>query len=204
MKPIHELENTGIGKKALLIGNGNSVKGFRFNKLNLNEFTIFGINKVKQPIKIDYLIYYDKDIQQYYDNNEKEYDFKLIGLGLNKSIRCDYLYPVGYFIFADSGHHLLQLASNKMKFDEIYLIGYDYHTTSSKLRYHDERDYTQEEYDNYNKAIFNRALHKYTFPYCKHSRLAECDCAHINIWECNKIYNLNANSSLGLFENKKI
>jgi hypothetical protein len=187
MKQITELSNIGLNKKCLIVGNGYSKELFDYK--DLEDFTIFGINKANNKIKCHYVIYYDKDMKEYYDNKEN-IDFELIGFK-HKAIdhisnKCSYEYSLNDVVFGDSGLHILQIADKIMRFKEIYLIGYDYKLEDNSLNYFDKLNGNREK-------IYKFLIHSNTVL----QRYYQIE------WE-NNIYNLNEQSILKRFAYKNI
>ena len=63
MKHINELMNFGFNKKCLLIGGGLSVMDINLSKIDRSIYTI-ACNKA--TFDTDMIVYYDKDINEYY------------------------------------------------------------------------------------------------------------------------------------------
>lgn len=131
---INDLKDIGIGKKCLIIGGGNSVSGFDFSKVE--DYIKIGVNEagIKSGIKTDYLIYNDTcflPVLAKLDTSK----VKVICFQNNYCKQPHYAYSL--FTFNDFGYSELREESNTglkaviiakhiMKFDEIYLTGFDF------------------------------------------------------------------------------
>jgi hypothetical protein len=204
MTSIQNLRNNALGD-LLIIGNGHSTKDVDWGRLRKDLWTM-GINYQKQPVICNYMVYYDVEVMKWYNEHGKKYGTTLISFKDNACEHTDYTYMVkGVDVFfCDSGCHALQIASNIMNFDNIYLIGYDYYSDNGKLRYYDEKEPSQEDRTRYEKVIFERALHKYAHPQCNHKDLHECTCERSNPFKCGNIFQLNPRSKLDIFNIKPL
>jgi hypothetical protein len=190
MKHISELLGIGEGKKCLIVGGGPSLNTFEWDKLE--DTYIICIND-HFPQLADMIVYYDKDMRDYF----KEYTIPdrtlLMGFRKNKddvcSIdhtceRCDYYYTYMDMEYGDSGYHTLQFADHILNFSEIYLIGLDY-TTDGRSYHYNETESDPEKLEKFQKWSIEIVLKKY-----------------FNMDWTNDIYNCSRNSALDIFEYK--
>lgn len=190
MKHISELKDFGVNKKCIIIGNGNSSAIFNYSNINVDDYIIFGINKAEIELPYHTVFYYDKDMGEYYANNDKG-QFKLVGFK-HKSIdhtshNCDYYYTFTDIVFGDSGLHVLYLADKIYRFKEIYLIGFDYRLKDNSISYFNSLDLKEQERKHKFLIHSIRVVQKY----------------HSIEWD-NEIYNVNENSILDAFPYKQI
>lgn len=190
MKNINSLSDSGIDKKCLIIGNGPSVKNFNLSAVPPDVYII----KINKPEGIKYAsmyIYYDKDINEYYEKHQDEIltHCQLVGFKHKKldytNDRCNYYYSLQDVEFGDTGYHALQIADKIMKFSEIYLIGFDY--TCDLTTYH------------FNEITTSL---KKIYRFLKHS-ITVVQRYHMKGWQ-GDIYNCNEQSALKAFKYKNI
>ncbi len=135
---VNELFDIGIGKECLIIGGGLSVNEFDFN-LSKDMVKIAVNDAFPENVKIDYLVYGDKEFvpkfkkmanrdqlegvniisNMNFPPNREHYDFTL-----------DDFSQVGFIVSHsdNTGLKALIIAKHIMKFDKVYLIGFDFHT----------------------------------------------------------------------------
>lgn len=187
MTHIGELKGFGNGRECLLVGNGASVNYFPWNRIG--DWYVIGMNKTVP--KAQMIVYYDKDMSEYYTENTIHPDVKLVGYkhrAIDRTCpRCDYYYTKDDMVYGDSGYHVLQFADRLFDFDTINLIGYDYNF--------DKDSYHWDEKESDRKKIVD---------FCKHS-LRVIQRYYKITWK-HKIYNLARKdlSALEAFEYKTL
>lgn len=132
MQRITELKDIGIGKKCLLIGGGMSVLNFDFSRLPDDFVKIVVNDAFPNGIRVDYMIYNDLSFLKMLKNLKIPEGVKIIGYVNNPSKKMHYGYRLSDLKcvsdFSNTGLKALLIAKNIMRFDEIYLIGFDFHT----------------------------------------------------------------------------
>ena len=136
MKFITELQGIGINKKCIIIGGGMSVKEFEFNKLP-DDFIRISVNNSSADLtaRIDYSIYSDIPAVRVMEklNNLG----KVIGLyNSRKAGFTDYTFTYNQIMRGgtivndndNAGYKALVIAKIIMKFDKIFLVGFDFTT----------------------------------------------------------------------------
>lgn len=129
MQWIESLKDIGKGRKCLIIGGGLSVKDFDFN--GLDEVIKICINNAFADTRIDYLVYNDGSFVKYMKNNSIPEGIKIIGEANNPYPVTDYYYRNNHIQCTsrdNTGLKALMIAKTIMNFDEVYLIGFDFHT----------------------------------------------------------------------------
>lgn len=185
MQHISELSGIGLGKKCLIVGGGDSLNRFQWGKLD-NTYVICLNNHLSQMA--DMIIYYDKDMKQYFEKHEISSDTKLLAFKHNDNTlnhtcdRCTHYYEYKDMVFGDTGFHALQFADRIFGFEQIYLVGYDY-THNGLTYHHDEEESDPEKLEKFEKWSINIVLGRY----------ANIDWRH-------KIYNCSKDSALDMFE----
>jgi hypothetical protein len=155
MQHVSKLQSIGEGKRCLIIGGGHSLNGFEWEKLP-DDLYIIACNRHMRSIA-NMVIYYDKDVNNWYKNHENGIPDStiLIGFKHNKidhvCKRCNYYYNYNDILFGDTGFHSLQMADRLFNFNDIYLIGYDYYTL--------EASYHWDEKESETKAMVNFKTH---------------------------------------------
>lgn len=133
MQRITELNGIGIGRDCLIIGGGMSAKSFDYS--GLDDIVTIGVNEagLESPIDTDYLVYADNAfvrVLKGYEIPEKtkvicyhgfpwkaDYNFTCHDFGSYKIESSDNI-----------GLKALIIARETMKFENIYLIGFDMRT----------------------------------------------------------------------------
>ena len=185
MTHISQLQDIGLGKRCLIVGGGHSVRS-----INIDDYpdcTIIGTNNHKHE-QADIIVYFDKDINEYYDITEITPDQKLIGFKHkqldNTCSQCTHYYNYDDIVFGDTGFHTLQFADKIFNFSEIYLIGYDYSVFGNSY-HHNETVSDIAKQDKFVNWSIGKVIDKYS----------EME------WD-NKIVNLNPSSNLNIFHKK--
>lgn len=182
MEHITALDNIGAGVQCIIIGGGHSVNDFDFGKVR-GDVVIIGTNQHKEDIA-DIIIYYDKNMMPHFNKKPVRSDY-LIGFK-NKATdhtvdACTHYYTYNDMDFGDSGYHALQFASEVFKFEEIYLIGFDYKVKGDSYHY-DEAVSNPKKQRVFIKWSIDYVLDKYKY----------------HEWG-NNIYNLSPDSALKQF-----
>ena len=187
MNHINTLKDLGRGRKCLIVGGGQSLNGFDWFSIPKDTYIICTNNH-----EIDYadmIIYYDKDMKEYYTNNNIK-PFQLL-LSFRHKKTLDYTcsntthyYTYDDMVFGDSGYHALQFADKIFNFKEIYLIGFDY-TIKGGSYHHDEDISDPKKLERFKTWSIGRVLKQYTDTKWK-----------------NKIYNCNKYSAIDIFNYK--
>lgn len=132
MLRIDALKNKGIGKHCLIIGGGTSVTNFDFN--NISDVDIISINdSIPEGMKVNYCMYNDTCFLSVYEN--KKIWEKCDEVICNASAyykHCTYIYK-DHELYPclqddDTGLKAILLAKNIMKYENIFLIGFDFYT----------------------------------------------------------------------------
>ncbi len=183
MKHISELLDIGIGKRCLIVGGGDSLNRFEWDKLN-DVYVICLNNHISQMA--DMIIYYDTEMTTYFNKHVISDETILIGFRHRDSLdhtveRCNYYYTYEDMTFGDSGFHSLQFADKIFNFGTIYLVGYDYETKGKSYHYNEDVS-DQKKLERFKTWNIGKVLPRYT----------EMK------WN-NKIFNCNEKSKLGLF-----
>lgn len=190
MNHINELKGIGVGRKCLLIGNGFSADPNNFPWNRLGDVYKIGMNKTDID-KVDMIVYYDRDMAEYYTENELPERIKLVGYkhrAIDRTCpRCNYYYTKDDILFGDTGFHLLQMADRIFQFDEINLVGYDYNFDPDTYHWN-EKDSDRQKLVRFAKHAI-RVVQRYYKVYWKH-----------------KVYNLGRKdlSALEAFEYKTL
>lgn len=199
MKYITELQQTGIGKKCIIIGGGMSVKEFDFNKLP-DDFIRITVNDSGTGLttRIDYTIY--ADIPAIKTMEKLNNLGKVIGLwNSRKAGLTDYTFTYNQImrngtIVKDSdnvGYKALVIAKKIMMFDKIYLTGFDFecgYTNGEKISHHfgdsvgPDKKYYDEIQLNYHFGRLKNMIKEFE-----------------RLTDTSNIYNCNRNSLLKLF-----
>jgi hypothetical protein len=174
---VKELDNEGVGKQAAIIATGWSYLDHDYSE----DMVYFEINKMRVARNIDYSVYYDYVWKNYFNENEIKDYRKLIAFGVHVSDKVDYWYDTHMVMFNDSGFHALYIASEIMRFDEVYLYGYDYYKVYDKWHPYED-DYLTEDVKKKKDICLQGNINKYS----------EID------WY-SKIYNCNERSALKAF-----
>jgi hypothetical protein len=137
----------------------------------------------------DVIVYYDKDIRDYFEKHDISDETMLIGFRKEKGHKLDYTcskcthyYHYQDMIFGDTGFHAVQFADRIFNFDQIYLIGLDY-ATNGKSYHHDEDESDPEALSKFQRWSVDIVLGRYK-----------------NIQWKHKIYNCSKESALEMFE----
>lgn len=129
MQWIEIMTGIGIGRKCLIIGGGLSVKDFDFT--GLDNVVKICINNAFANTKIDYLVYNDNAFVRWWKANSIPEGIKVIGEANNPYPKTDYYFRnenIGCVSRDNTGLKAIMIAKKIMNFDEIYLIGFDFHT----------------------------------------------------------------------------
>lgn len=189
MEHISALENIGRGRSCLLIGNGPSVKELLPAEMPAEMFTI-GMNNT--PLTCDMLVYYDSDVAAALDLKDQPPARYLVGFKTangkvdNTCRHCTHYYTQDDRVMGDTGFHALQFADRVFRFDEMYLVGYDYKARGATYHfYEDESD--KEKMARFGKWSVDVVLNMYAK----------------EAWR-GKIFNCNEGSALKAFPFKNI
>lgn len=126
MMHISELQGIGRGKRALIVGGGESVA--EFTQDIPADMTVINCNYPYHGMPVDYMIYWDKVVADEIEIHGKPCEtigYKHVRLNMLAD-GTDYYYEKADVPMYDTGLNSLYIASEIMCFDEIYLIGYDY------------------------------------------------------------------------------
>ena len=187
MEHLSKLQDFGIGKRCLIVGGGESLNKFQWDKLN-GTYMICTNDHYSQMA--DMIIYYDRHMKKHYSQHCVSNETLLVGFKNVNSAggvidytveRCDYYYSYDDMVFGDSGFHALQFADRILNFSHIYLIGFDYETTEKS--YH------------HNEDVSDPKMMKKFKTWSIGKVLKEYD----KIKWANEIYNCNKNSKLEVF-----
>lgn len=187
MKNILSLKDLGRGRDCIIIGGGHSLVSIIWELLP-KDIYIIATNTHYYKLA-DMIIYYDKDINQFYTENEPKPYQLLLGFRHstkldNTNKNCTHYYNYGNMVFGDSGYHALQFADQLFNFNNIYLAGYDY-TTRGESYHHNEDKSDPEKMKRFKTWSIGKVLDKYNdIP-----------------WK-NNIYNCNKDSELKTFKFK--
>jgi len=184
MKHLYELSNIGQDKKCLIVGGGDSLNRFEWDKLQ--EVYVICCNRHLSQMA-NMIIYYDNDMKDYFDRHEVSRETLLIGFKHKDNVlnhtsdKCTHFYNYKDMLFGDTGFHALQFADRVFNFNEIYLIGFDY-THNGKSYHHDEQESDSKKLADFEKWSIKTVLPRYK-----------------NIAWKNKIFNCNKDSELKIF-----
>lgn len=131
MQWIETLKDIGKGNKCLIIGGGLSVQDFDFNKVPEAYGRICVNNAFVDGVRIDYLVYNDNSAVRLLKKIKLPEGVKVIGEANNPCPLADYYFRNESFNCEsrdNTGLKAIMIAKNLMNFDEIYLIGFDFHT----------------------------------------------------------------------------
>lgn len=133
MQRIDILTGIGKGKNCLIIGGGLSVLEFDFKKLPDNFIRICVNNAIPKHIqvRIDYLIYNDANFLRLLKELKLPDGIKVITSSESPHPIAEYCYwnnDIGCKDNDNTGLRALSIAKNIFQFDNIYLIGFDFHT----------------------------------------------------------------------------
>jgi hypothetical protein len=184
MKHISELTDIGIGKKCLIVGGGDSLNRFEWDKLE--DTYVICINRHLSQMA-NMIVYYDADMKEYFEKHSISNDTLLIGFRHSDAIdhtidKCTHFYNYKDMMYGDSGFHVLQFADKIFNFDEIYLIGLDYQVNGASY-HHDEKVSDPKKLDDFEKFSVGMVLERFS---------------GIN-WT-NEIYNCSKNTGLKIFK----
>jgi len=192
---VSALTDKGINRRAVIFGTGPSAENCDVKEFLGDDYDFWEINGQRQPYNFQYGIYYDVRWKEEYMITPPSDGRELIGFFLNKCDACNYTFTTTEVPFSDSGLHALWIASEIMRYDMIFLVGYDYSSIGD--RWHWYEDVTTDGLNERRAKLIDRQVHKYSHPWCTCKDLAECDCK-THRWY-SKIYNTNSESSLKLF-----
>ncbi len=189
--------NSGIGKKCLIIGGGESAGRFDYNKLP-KGFVLIGINEsgIMTGHKTDYLIYADGTfVRNVLSTLRVPYETAIVCPSEKPSPLARYCYshPDIHPCLSEynTGLKALIIAKTLFKFDEIYLVGFDYYCKEGQSHFYGDNVGSGQKYSepsnleghykqlNYMPDQFNIVSHY------------------------DNVYNCNESSNLRLFKFKK-
>jgi hypothetical protein len=189
MENITHLTNLESGK-CVLIGGGPSVAYFDFDSLD-STIMRMAVNRCFIETRIDYQVFGDGFFLEWLDDHPLKDARVLIGAKGNNHGRIDYYYDFldGVSEGRHTGYHALQIAE-MLGFQEIFLIGFDYHEgKKGKLHYYEGEfgtEITRQEKD----GIW-RLFPEWLKDFDRHK------------WEAD-IYNVNPDSKLKKFPYKEV
>lgn len=184
MEHISDLSNIGENKRCLIVGGGNSLNRFEWDKLE-DIYVICLNNHLSQMA--DMIVYYDKDMMEHFENHEIPSETLLLGFKHRENTinhtcdRCTHYYNYKDIVHGDTGFHALQFADGVFNFNQIYLIGFDYCHDGDSY-HHNETNSDPIKIKEFERWSMNIVLGRY-----KDIR-----------WK-NKIYNCSDKSALKLF-----
>jgi hypothetical protein len=190
MEHVSALANYGKGRRCLIVGGGHSLNEFRWDILPNNIYIICINNHLSQMA--DMIFYYDKGMKNYFMKHTIGDDTILIAhrksedSTINSTIpRCNYYYnTINDVEFGDSGYMVLQLVDKVFKFEDVFLIGYDY-KVKDRSYHHNETVSDEKKINGFVRTSIERVLPKYD-----------------TISWSNNIYNCNKDSNLKTFKYK--
>lgn len=190
MESVIKLSGTGIGKSCLIIGSGVSAGEFDYSKVPQTVYKI-GINFLFIKTWIDFNLFVDKKYSYFLEKANIDDRIQLIGLKENISekmkARVDYSFLMGEVgDGSHAGYFALKIADSIMKFDKIYLIGFDYTTIDGYIHYYGDHYKSEKRKEAYIDRNFQTFLNDF-----KHEK-----------WN-SEIYNLNKDSELKIFKYKE-
>ena len=184
MKHISDLTNLGDGKDCLIIGGGHSVNEFDFYNFDPDVYIISTNNHLNQLA--DMIIYYDKDMKDYFTKHVVSERTLLIGFKHNSidhtCDQCTHYYNYNDILFGDSGFQALQFADKIFNFSRTFLIGFDYEVLGQSYHF-DEGISDKKKQSEFVKHSIGKVLNQYN-----------------DITWVNKIYNCSNRSQLKTFE----
>jgi len=178
LKPLSTLRDLGRGRTCLIIGGGHSVNKIDFDKIPKDVY-IISTNNHKYKMA-DMIVYYDKDMNEYFRNKILKPNQLLVGFQHSKKLNhttdnCTHFYTYQDMIFGDTGYHCLQFADKIFRFDKIYLTGFDY-TVSGDSYHYDEDVSDKKKLKTFKKWSIGKVLLRYN------------DVTWTNeIYNCNKV-----------------
>ena len=184
MNHINKLKDIGRDRSCLIIGGGHSVNDIDWSRIP-DSMYIIGING-HYSYMADMIIYYDKDMQEYYRTRKLKPNQLLIGFKHRNSLdhtndNCTHYYSYDDMVFGDSGFHALQFADGIFNFKDIYLTGFDYSTEGNSYHYN-ETESDPIKLDRFKKWSVGKVLAKYG-----------------DISWLHSVYNCNKKSKLEIF-----
>jgi len=133
---VSALSKQGIGKSCIIIGGGESIADFDFSTIP-DGFVRINCNYPYHGNHVDYMVYWDKLVADEIEVYGKPCE--LIGY---KHVRLNFMHDSTDFFYKkedvpmyDTGLNSLYIASEIMKFDTVYLVGYDYTGDHYHTRY---------------------------------------------------------------------
>lgn len=195
MDSVLTLKDNGINRRAVIFGTGPSAENPPVAEMLVDNYDWWEINGMKQPYNFQYSIYYDVDWKEYFQSTNINDGRKLISFYLNRCEKTDYTFDTQTVPFSDSGFHALWIASEIMKYDLIFLVGYDY--THEGDRWHWYENATVDGLNHRREKLLDRQVRKYQYPKCDCKDLSSCVCKPYRWY--SKIYNTNSESGLKLF-----
>jgi hypothetical protein len=192
---VSSLTDKGINRRAVIFGTGPSAENPDVDAFLGDDYDFWEINTPRQPYNFQFGIYYDVKFKEDFQAIPPSDGRILIGYELNKCDSCDCVFNTYEVPFNDSGFHALWIASEIMRYDMIFLIGYDYGGIGD--RWHWFEDVTSDGLNDRRAKLIERQVHKYSNPYCVCKDLSACVCKP-HRWY-SKIYNTNPESNLKLF-----
>jgi hypothetical protein len=183
MFEITELRNKGIGRQALIVGGGPSVKGFDFRNFVNTSTDIFVINDtIHLDIPITYNIYRDKTYRARLEKRIEQLQekrIKIIAFSENNTPYANYFYNWHHFAhcythkidypieFIHTGPDCLFVCDWIINYDKTFLIGLDYYADGEAVHYYGDEDpksdyYADEKYrDMVKGAMFRNGIKDY-------------------------------------------